>query len=81
MDDCSPLFTVLSMSTLACLFTICVMPPRRFFNNRMDEVIHLIQMSISLLNHNFLSIYHVTNIMDRIIIVYRDTNPLQYIDY
>ena len=34
--------SVLPMSTLACRFTICVMPPRRFFNNRMNEVIDLI---------------------------------------
>ena len=45
MDDCSPLLAVLpvlSMLTLACRFTICVMPPLRFFNNRMHEVIDLI---------------------------------------
>ena len=34
--------SVLSMSTLACRFTIWVMPPRRFFNNRMNEVIDFI---------------------------------------
>ena len=34
--------SLLPMSTLACRFTICVMPPRRFFNNQMNEVIDFI---------------------------------------
>ena len=68
--------SVLSMSTLACRFTIWVMPPRRFFNNRMNEVIDIIPMSVTLLNRSFLLIYQVVNILDWIIIVCRYTTCL-----
>ena len=52
------------------------MPPRRFFNNRMNEVIDLIQMSITLLNHSYLLIYSVFNVLDQFVIVCRNTTSL-----
>ena len=50
---------------------ICVMPLAA--SSQSHEVIGLIQMSISLLNHSYLLIYQVINVLDQIVIVCRNT--------